>query len=160
MAHLNYEAAKRVAYRGFVILGVVTIVEVFIALLGKGYIVDGFHLSRPVMYLSMICLSLYKAYYIIFEFMHMRYELPGLVRSVLFPTILLIWVIIAFFYEGDTWFHWREAAREIPAEMQLGKPSGNSGLVPVHPTDSTESVHGVPADSAKPEGHGGPSHSH
>ncbi|MBP8725873.1 MAG: cytochrome C oxidase subunit IV family protein [Saprospiraceae bacterium] len=160
MAHINYEAAKRVAYRGFVILGVVTIVEVFIALLGKGYIVEGFHLSRPVMYLAMICLSLYKAYYIIFEFMHMRYELPGLVRSVLLPTILLIWVIIAFFYEGDTWFHWRKSVQEIPAEMQLARPAGNAGLIPVQSADSTEAQEAVPADSSRPAGQVQPGHTH
>ena len=37
----------------------------------------------------MIIMSIVKAYLIIFEFMHMKYEIPGLVKSVLLPTLLL-----------------------------------------------------------------------
>ena len=55
------------------------------------------------MYLAMISLSIYKAILVIFEFMHMKYEVKGLMRSVLVPTALLIWAIIAFFMEGDYW---------------------------------------------------------
>lgn len=115
MSHLSYEEAKKTAFKGFVLLGIVTVVEVIIALLGKGYIVEGFHLPRAIMYLAMIILSLYKAYFIVYEFMHMRYEVPGLVRSVLLPTLLLIWAIIAFFSEGHTWNVWRANVHDRPA---------------------------------------------
>ena len=33
----------------------------------------------------------------------MKYEVPGLVRSVLLPLFLLVWAIIAFLYEGSYW---------------------------------------------------------
>ncbi|MDH3245874.1 MAG: cytochrome C oxidase subunit IV family protein, partial [Saprospiraceae bacterium] len=59
--------------------------------------------GKTIMYLLMISMSLYKAYLVIFEFMHMKYEVRGLVRSVLLPTVLLVWAIIAFFMEGDYW---------------------------------------------------------
>ena len=78
------------------LLAVVTLIEVFIALIGNGHVIDGFELPRLIMYPVMIGLSLYKAYFIIYEFMHMRYEVPGLRASVLLPTLLLVWAIIAF----------------------------------------------------------------
>ncbi len=114
MGHLSYEEAKKVVFKGFVILGIVTLLEVMVALVGKGYIIEGFHLPRSVMYFLMIVMSLYKAYFIVYEFMHMKYEVPGLVKSVLMPTLLLIWAVIAFFYEGNTWYHWRKQVNDRP----------------------------------------------
>lgn len=114
MGHLSYEEGKKVVFKGLILLGIVTLIEVFIALLGKGYIIEGFHLPVWLMYFSMISLSLYKAYFIVYEFMHMRYEVPGLVRSVLLPTLLLVWMIIAFFYEGNTWRKWRGKINDRP----------------------------------------------
>ena len=114
MGHLSYEEGKKVVFKGLILLGIVTLIEVFIALLGKGYIIEGFHLPVWLMYLSMIGLSLYKAYFIVYEFMHMRYEVPGLVKSVLLPTLLLVWMIIAFFSEGNTWRNWRSNINDRP----------------------------------------------
>ena len=44
--------------------------------------------------------------------MHMAHEVPGLRMSVLLPTALLIWAIIAFFQEGNSWEERREQIRE------------------------------------------------
>ncbi len=100
---LSREEGKKVLIKGLIILGLVTLAEVGLALLGKGYIIHGFHLPRWVMYIGMIGGSLYKAWFIVFEFMHMKYEVKGLARSVLLPTLLLIWAIIAFMSEGGNW---------------------------------------------------------
>ena len=35
--------------------------------------------------------------------MHMGYEVRGLALSVLLPTLLLVWGVIAFLYEGSAW---------------------------------------------------------
>jgi len=51
----------------------------------------------------MIILSLTKAVYIVYEFMHMKYEFPSLMRSVILPMLLLVWAVIAFMYEGADW---------------------------------------------------------
>lgn len=120
MGHLSYEESKKVVFKGLILLGVITLIEVFIALLGKGYIISGFHLPWYIMYVAMIGLSLYKAYFIIYEFMHMRYEVPGLVRSVLLPTVLLVWAIIAFFSEGSYWGERRGQIKEFDAEQVEG----------------------------------------
>lgn len=124
MSHLSYEEAKKVVFKGFVILGIVTIAEVMVALVGKGYVIEGFHLPRFIMYSLMISMSLYKAFFIVFEFMHMKYEVPGLVRSVLMPTLLLVWAVIAFFSEGNTWYHWRKQVNDRPI-AKFSEPSSN-----------------------------------
>ncbi len=102
MAH-DYTGAKKIALKTILILGVVTVIEVLIALTGKGYIIDGYHAPKVLMNTLMIGMSLYKAYLIVFEFMHMKYEARGLMLSVLLPVCLLIWAIIAFLYEGNAW---------------------------------------------------------
>ena len=106
MAHENHEKAIKHVYVGLAILAVITLIEVGVSLFGKGHILEGMGDIKWVVYLCaflIIVLSLYKAKFIIYEFMHMRYEVPGLVRSVLLPVLLLVWGIIAFFYEGNYW---------------------------------------------------------
>lgn len=105
---LSYEEGKKVVVKGLLLLAVVTIVEVLIALVGNGHIISGFHLPKIIMYPLMIGLSLYKAYFIVYEFMHMRYEVKGLAMSVLLPTLLLVWGVIAFLQEGSSWGNRRE----------------------------------------------------
>lgn len=111
MGH-DYHHSKKIALKTILILGVITVVEVIIALTGKGYVISGFHLPIYVMGLVMIAMSMYKAYLIVFEFMHMRHEVKGLRLSVLLPTVLLIWAIIAFIYEGSAWKGNRQTVNE------------------------------------------------
>lgn len=111
MAH-DYTAAKKIAFKTIIILAVVTVIEVLVALVGKGYIIHGFHLPHWLMALLMIAGSLYKAYLIVFEFMHMKYEARGLMLSVILPVGLLIWAIIAFLYEGTAWKGNRDTVKE------------------------------------------------
>ena len=106
MGHLSYEESKKVVVKGLILLGVLTIVEVAIALFANGHITSfdvGDTWMRYVYMLLMIGLSLYKAYFIVYEFMHMRYEAKGLAASVLMPTMLLVWAIVAFFNEGASY---------------------------------------------------------
>jgi|AntRauTorckE5430_2_1112549.scaffolds.fasta_scaffold02535_3 cytochrome c oxidase subunit IV len=105
MAH-SYEESIKLVYKGLALLAFVTLVEVFFSLFGKGYVIGGLEDISWLGYLVgliLIVLSLYKAYYIIYEFMHMRYEVKGLALSVLLPTVLLVWALIAFFQEGTAW---------------------------------------------------------
>lgn len=102
MAHRTYEENKSVATRLILILAAITVIEVLIALVGKGYI-GGMHAPIWLMAIAMISLSLYKAYKIVYEFMHLGHEVPGMLKSVLLPTLLLVWAIIAFFAEGKYW---------------------------------------------------------
>lgn len=122
MAH-SYEESKKLVYKGLVLLAVVTLVEVFFSLLGKGHVIGGMEDISWLGYiigLVLIVLSLYKAYYIIYEFMHMRYEVKGLALSVLLPTVLLVWAIIAFFQEGTAWKQRRQQIEDKNMEQVEG----------------------------------------
>lgn len=111
MSH-GYELSKKIALKTIIILAVVTVIEVMIALTGKGYIIKGLHFPWYIMNLVMICMSLYKAYLIVGEFMHMKHEVSALGMTVVLPTLLLVWAIIAFMYEGDAWKNNRNTVRE------------------------------------------------
>lgn len=127
MAHLSYEDSKKRVFFGLGLLAVVTLVEVFFSLVGKGHVIDGVKELTWAHYtigFLLIAFSLYKAYFIIYEFMHMKYEVRGLAWSVLLPTTLLVWAVIAFFQEGNSWKHRRqnegstEVKKEAPVEQQ------------------------------------------
>ncbi|MEM9859137.1 MAG: cytochrome C oxidase subunit IV family protein [Bacteroidota bacterium] len=47
-----------------------------------------------------ILMTIVKAFYIVAEFMHLKYEVKVLVWSILIPTVFIIWMLIAFIYEG------------------------------------------------------------
>ena len=127
MGHLSYEASIKAVYRGLILLGFVTLVEVFISLLAKGHIIKGAEDYKAILYISGLLIigpSLYKAYFIIYDFMHMRYEVKGLAMSVLLPTLLLVWAIIAFFQEGGSWKARRDLIKEKNTEEVEGKTQG------------------------------------
>ena len=117
MQHLDYNAAKKVVYKGILVLGLVTLAEVMIALTGNGHIIPGLYWAKWFMYPAMITLSVYKAYFIIFEFMHMKYEARALRLSVLMPALLLLWAVVAFFWDGAKWGHNRAVVQEKNEEI-------------------------------------------
>lgn len=132
-SHLTYEESKKKVFQGLVLLAVVTLVEVFISLLGKGHIIAGaekYKLLYALVGIGLIVLSLYKAYFIIYEFMHMRYEVKGLALTVLLPTTLLIWAIVAFFQEGNSWKERRELIKDKnKQEIEDTKPVKQEGML-------------------------------
>lgn len=127
MGH-SYEASKKKALQIIGILAVITITEVLFALAGKGYIVKSWEFPVALMGVVMISMSLLKAYLIIYEFMHMKYEVPGLVKSVLLPMFLLVWGVIAFLYEGSDWNHRRTLIENKNAEETISE-SAETGMI-------------------------------
>lgn len=119
MGHKSYEDSVKGVYKGLILLAVVTLIEVFFSLLGKGHIIKGVENYTWLIILAagaILVLSIYKAYFIIYEFMHMRYEMPGLSKTVLLPMALLIWAIVAFFWEGNDWNKRRTLIQDKNAE--------------------------------------------
>lgn len=45
-------------------------------------------------------LTIVKAAFIVGEFMHLRYEVKVLFWSILIPMIFVVWMLVAFVYEG------------------------------------------------------------
>lgn len=73
------------------ILGVLTAVEFLIA----------FTLPHGVLKTSIfVAMTIVKAAYIVGEFMHLRYEVKVLFWSILIPIIFIVWMLVAFVYEG------------------------------------------------------------
>lgn len=124
MAGRSYEESKKFVFKGLWLLAAVTLVEVFISLVSKGYLIPGLDKIGwlgAVFALGIIVLSIYKAYFIIYEFMHMGGEVKGLRLSVLMPLLLLVWGIIAFFQEGNSWKERRQQIKDKNAEEVDGK---------------------------------------
>ncbi|HRW99436.1 MAG TPA: cytochrome C oxidase subunit IV family protein [Cyclobacteriaceae bacterium] len=73
------------------ILGAVTLVEFIIAFtMGHGTLKTAIFVG----------LTIVKAAYIVGEFMHLRYEVKVLLWSILIPMIFVVWMLVAFVYEG------------------------------------------------------------
>jgi cytochrome c oxidase subunit IV len=47
-----------------------------------------------------VVMTIVKAGYIVGEFMHLRYEVKVLFWSILIPMIFVVWMLVAFVYEG------------------------------------------------------------
>jgi len=78
-------------WRIALILGIVTAFEFLCA----------FTLPRgPFLITIFVTLTLVKAFYIVSEFMHLKYEVKTLIWSIVIPTIFVIWLIVALLWEG------------------------------------------------------------
>ncbi len=118
MAHLTYEESKKAVVKGLIFLGIITVVEVAIALLAKGHLIEGFHLNRTFYSILMAVFSMVKALFILGEFMHLKYESKGLRVGLAVPFILLLWGVIAFSHDGSSFQERRaRSADQHPAEV-------------------------------------------
>ena len=58
------------------------------------------HEYKDVRVWIFIIMTIVKAAYIVGEFMHLRYEVKLLFWSILIPMIFVVWMLVAFIYEG------------------------------------------------------------
>lgn len=76
-----------------IILGVITIAEFIIAYT--------FPDTLRVLKISIfVGLTIVKAFYIVAEFMHLKYEVKALIWAIMLPMIFVVWLIIALINEG------------------------------------------------------------
>lgn len=75
------------------ILGVITALEFAVAFLVP-------HEYKTLRVWIFIGMTIIKAGYIVGEFMHLRHEAKVLIWSILIPMIFVIWMLVAFVYEG------------------------------------------------------------
>ena len=97
--HDNHGGTKEI-WRTFWILLGLTIVELVL-----GYIMIGVeaHGWRLVLKGAIIILMLAKAFYIVAYFMHLGSEIRNLVMTIIVPLALLVWGIVAFLYDGNSY---------------------------------------------------------
>ncbi|SEP68166.1 cytochrome C oxidase subunit IV family protein [Neolewinella agarilytica] len=124
--HLSYEDSKKAVWKGLGLLAAVTLAEVFLSLMKAAEWAEDIQWVFVLASLLIIILSVYKAYFIIYEFMHMGYEVKGLAMSVLLPMFLLVWALIAFFSEGS---YWKDNRAEIEDRNQLEATPGVGAVI-------------------------------
>jgi cytochrome c oxidase subunit IV len=129
MAHgLDIETYKQQVsgvWRATLWLSIITIVEVVAALVWIWVLFPDGGGPRMLLNTFFIMASLLKAFFIVGEFMHMKYETRALALTVLVPTVFLIWFIIAFLWEGAEWMNNREMWEVIIEQGSAGHGHGH-----------------------------------
>jgi len=109
----EYKSQVSAVWKATLWLSIITIVEVAGALIWIWWLYpDG---GGPRWFLNMMfaMASVLKAYFIVAEFMHVKYETRALALTILGPLMFLIWFIIAFLWEGAEWLNNREFWQNI-----------------------------------------------
>lgn len=75
------------------ILGLITAFEFAVAFLVP-------HEWKDIRVWTFILMTIIKAAYIVGEFMHLRHETKVLMWSILIPITFIVWMLVAFVYEG------------------------------------------------------------
>ncbi|HTS43290.1 MAG TPA: cytochrome C oxidase subunit IV family protein [Puia sp.] len=94
----GHSFSTKVIWRTFWILLIITIVELALAIL---YYETDF---LPKHFLNGIFVigTLAKAFFIVAEFMHLKYEIRNLILSIAIPAMLFIWFLTAFLWDGNS----------------------------------------------------------
>ena len=89
-------------WKVFGILSAVTVVEVYLGILKPDFLHMNNFLSMSLLNWIFFALTIYKAYYIVYAFMHMEGEKKSLRSEVLLPLIILIlYLLFILLTEGD-----------------------------------------------------------
>ena len=90
----HYDPKNRsVIWRTFWILLAITIFEVAIAFTS---------LSKELLMIIFIVLTIVKAYFIIAFFMHLKHEIKNMIMTIAVPALLFIWFLAAFLWDGNS----------------------------------------------------------
>ncbi len=86
----------------FIVLSIVTIIEVVLGILRPAFLIEHNFLALKLLNWIFIILTIFKAYYITWDFMHMRDETVGLRRAVIWTAVfLIIYLVTLILIEGD-----------------------------------------------------------
>ena len=102
--HLSPEEAKKQNVRRIlrvtIILGLITLLEFALALSWP----ESMNNIRWVLNMIFLTLTVFKAFYIIADFMHLRHEAILLILSIMLPVVFVVWLIVALLVEGSAIF--------------------------------------------------------
>jgi cytochrome c oxidase subunit IV len=103
MAHgASHESSVKRIWYVFTLLSIATIIEVALGIIKPQIMVDTKILAMSLLNWTFIILTIYKAYYITWAFMHMDGETKGLRRSVVWTAVFLIsYLCFILLIEGD-----------------------------------------------------------
>nr|WP_314897662.1 cytochrome C oxidase subunit IV family protein [uncultured Flavobacterium sp.] len=101
MSHEHVSNTGRI-WKVFGILSAVTIVEVYLGILKPDFLHMNSFLSMNLLNWIFYALTIFKAYYIVWAFMHMEGEKSTLRSAVVFPVIFLIlYLLFILLTEGN-----------------------------------------------------------
>lgn len=83
-----------------------------------------------------VIMTLAKAFFIIAEFMHLKYELRNMVLTVGIPALLFVWFVTAFLWDGNSYKNLRNSYDRQHVERSKEK--------------STQQPHGHGEEGQKP----------
>ncbi len=86
----------------FTLLSIITIIEVFLGISKPEFLIDNSLFALKYLNWIFLILTVVKAYYITWDFMHMRDEKMGLRRAVIWTAVfLIIYLIFILLVEGN-----------------------------------------------------------
>jgi cytochrome c oxidase subunit IV len=101
MSHEHVSNTKRIWFV-FALLSVVTTVEVFLGILKPDFLYMNTFLSMNFLNWIFYILTIFKAYYIVWAFMHMEGEKSSLRWAVVMPVIFLVlYLLFILLVEGN-----------------------------------------------------------
>lgn len=99
---LKFKSNVQKIWGVFAFLSIVTIIEVALGIIKPEVLTDNRFLAMKLLNWIFIILTLVKAYYITWDFMHMRDETKALRRSVVWTAVFLIcYLVLILLIEGD-----------------------------------------------------------
>lgn len=99
--HKHESNTKRIWFV-FALLSFVTIVEVVLGIIKPDFLVGTHFLAMSLLNWIFIVLTIYKAYYIAWAFMHLEGETKGLRRAIVWTLVFLIsYLMFILLTEGD-----------------------------------------------------------
>ncbi len=102
----EYNDSRKDVLKTIIILSLVTITEVGVAIAYDVNNPDGGDFKWAIN-LFMAVASVFKVYYIMGTFMHLKHETRPFLLTVLLPFLFLVWAIVAFTLEGASWQYMR-----------------------------------------------------
>lgn len=100
-SHTHESNTKRI-WSVFIILSVITLVEVILGIIKPAFLIDTAFISLKLINWVFIILTIAKAYYITWAFMHMEAETKGLRRAVVWTAVFLMaYLLFIILAEGD-----------------------------------------------------------
>jgi len=73
--------------------------------------------SQMIVVVTFIILTLFKAFYIVAEFMHLKHEVKRMAFTILVPFLFIVWLLIGLIVEGDYWGKQTSAPQSYSEEI-------------------------------------------
>ena len=98
---IKFKSNEQKIWGVLIFLSIVTIIEVALGIIKPDYL-SAYFMRMKLLNWIFIILTIIKAYYITWDFMHMRDETSSLKNSVVLPLVILIpYLVFILFLEAD-----------------------------------------------------------